>query len=341
MPDFKKLIILIVIISSVVSCGPSDLREIRTLQPCEVVDNFSNEVFISDNISAIIESGNCLYFLDRKLSGVIKTDKEFNLLAVFGKKGRGPGESVYVDAFGISEKYLYVNGNNSCYNLFHSDSANYIKSVSYASELGNPILTSRLCIEDEKILASYRGEYTGKGFPIIEVDTSGSVLAFYEGTVVGENENVKAVTERDFFRTDMGHVSIIKMAPVIDFYDKEMNYKGAVDISYIPIIKEKMQDIESKEHLSGSSITVYKIINDAYYSKGKIYMLCLTVNKDKTDKMQNLCNTIVIMELDNTSCRYVEMIKLQDKYYSSICVTKDNQLFAANPIKSQIEVYCL
>ena len=57
------------------------------------IDSFGEEIYISDGIMSIIEDDGHLYFMERKMSGIIKTDKDLNPLTVFGRKGRGPGAS--------------------------------------------------------------------------------------------------------------------------------------------------------------------------------------------------------------------------------------------------------
>ena len=63
------------------------------------------------------------------MSGIIKTDKDLNPLTVFGRKGRGPGETVFIETFGVSDNALYINGNNDDFHVFSKDSAEYLKSI--------------------------------------------------------------------------------------------------------------------------------------------------------------------------------------------------------------------
>ena len=40
-----------------------------------------------------------------------------------------------------------------------------------------------------------------------------------------------SLTEWDIFKTETGYAAVVKMAPVIDLYDEDMNLLNSVDIS--------------------------------------------------------------------------------------------------------------
>ncbi len=88
---------------------------------------------------------------------------------------------------------------------------------------------------------------------------------------------------------ETGYAAVVKMAPVIDLYDEDMNLLNSVDISDIPVIERKVKDIEkSREASAPGTLTVYYQFGDSYYSDGKLYILCFTVNDDPADNMKNL-----------------------------------------------------
>lgn len=325
-----------------VSCNSTKEVIVRHLQPSRTIDSFGQEIYISDGIRSMIEEDGCLYFMDNKLGGVIKTDADLNPLTVLGRKGRGPGETVFAETFGVSDNALYLNGNNDDFHVFSKDSAKYLKTIRYGLEVGSQTLTSRLIIDDSDIITSYRGNYTSSGTPVVGIDTSGQVTGAFKGTVIGENDDIKALTERDIFKTETGYAAVVKMAPVIDLYDENLNLMSSTDISYIPIIERKVKDIEkSREASAPGTVAVYYQFGDSYYSDGKLYILCLTVNEDPADNMKNLCNTIVVLDVDGDTCRYAGQLILPDKYYWCICVTSDGRLIASNAMQSQIEVFDL
>ena len=68
---------------------------------------------------------------------------------------------------------------------------------------------------------------------------------------------------------------------------------------------------------------MYYQFGDSYYSVGKLYILCFTVNDDPADNMKNLCNTVVVLDVDGD------------------CVTSDGRLIASNAMQSQLEVFDL
>ena len=108
-----------------------------------------------------------------------------------------------------------------------------------------------------------------------------------------------SLTEWDIFKTETGYAAVVNMAPVIDLYDEDMNLLNSVDISDIPVIERKVKDIEkSREASAPGTVAVYYLFGDSYYSDGKLYILCLTVNEDPADNMKNLCNTIVVLDVD-------------------------------------------
>ena len=132
-----------------------------------------------------------------------------------------------------------------------------------------------------------------------------------------------SLTEWDIFKTETGYAAVVKMAPVIDLYDEDMNLLKSVDISDIPVIERKVRDIEKSREVSApGTLTVYYQFGDSYYSDGKLYILCFTVNDDPT-------------------CRYTGQLALPDKYYWCICVTSDGRLIASNAMQSQLEVFDL
>lgn len=341
----KRKMIFIELLGAVllaVSCNSTKEVTVRHLQPSRTIDSFGQEIYISDGIRSMIEEDGCIYFMDNKLGGVIKTDTDLNPLTVFGRKGRGPGETVFAETFGVSDNALYLNGNNDDFHVFSKDSAKYLKTIRYGLEVGSQTLTRRLIIGDSDIIASYRGNYTSSGTPVVGIDTSGQVTGAFKGTVIGENDDIKALTERDIFKTETGYAAVVKMAPVIDLYDENLNLMSSTDISYIPVIERKAKDIEkSREASAPGTVTVYYQFGDSYYSDGKLYILCLTVNEDPADNMRNLCNTIVVLDVDGDTCRYAGQLILPDKYYWCICVTSDGRLIASNAMQSQIEVFDL
>ena len=149
-------------------------------------------------------------------------------------------------------------------------------------------------------------------------------------------------TEWDIFRTETGYAAVVKMAPVIDLYDEDMNLLKSVDISDIPVIERKVRDIEKSREVSApGTLTVYYQFGDSYYSDGKLYILCFTVNDDPADNMKNLCNTVVVLDVDGDTIRYTGQLVLPDKYYWCICVTSDGRLIASNAMQSQLEVFYL
>ena len=135
-----------------------------------------------------------------------------------------------------------------------------------------------------------------------------------------------SLTEWDIFKTETGYAAVVKMAPVIDLYDEDMNLLNSVDISDIPVIERKVKDIEKSREAS---------------APGKLYILCFTVNDDPADNMKNLCNTVVVLDVDGDTCRYTGQLVLPDKYYWCICVTSDGRLIASNAMQSQLEVFDL
>lgn len=337
----KSNLLLLGAVLLAVSCNSTEEVPVRYLEPSRTIDSFGQEIFVSDGIMSIIEDGGCLYFMDRKLSGIIKTDRDMNPMTVFGRKGRGPGETVFIETFGVSDNALYLNGNNNDFHVFSKDSAKYLKSISYGLDVGRP-LSRRLIIDDNGITASYGGKYTIGGTPIVKIDTFGQVTGTFKGTVVGETDELKALTEWDIFKTETGYAAVVKMAPVIDLYDDDMNLLNSVNISDISVIERKVKDIEkSREASAPGTLTVYYQFGDSYYSDGKLYILCLTVNEDPADNMKNLCNTIVVLDVDGDTCRYAGQLILPDKYYWCICVTSDGRLIASNAMQSQIEIFDL
>ena len=151
-----------------------------------------------------------------------------------------------------------------------------------------------------------------------------------------------SLTEWDIFKTETGYAAVVKMAPVIDLYYEDMNLLNSVDISDIPVIERKVKDIEkSREASAPGTLTVYYQFGDSYYSDGKLYILCFTVNDDPADSMKNLCNTVVVLDVDGDTCRYTGQLVLPDKYYWCICVTSDGRLIASNAMQSQLEVFDL
>ncbi len=141
---------------------------------------------------------------------------------------------------------------------------------------------------------------------------------------------------------ETGYAAVVKMAPVIDLYDEDMNLLNSVDISDIPVIERKVKDIEkSREASAPGTLTVYYQFGDSYYSDGKLYILCFTVNDDPADNMKNLCNTVVVLDVDGDTCRYTGQLVLPDKYYWCICVTSDGRLIASNAMQSKLEVFDL
>ena len=122
--------------------------------------------------------------------------------------------------------------------------------------------------------------------------------------------------EWDIFKTETGYAAVVKMAPVIDLYDEDMNLLKSVDISDIPVIERKVKDIEkSREASAPGTLTVYYQFGDSYYSDGKLYILCFTVNDDPADNMKNLCKTVVVLDVDGDTVRYTGQLVLPDKYY--------------------------
>lgn len=66
------------------------------------------------------------------------------------------------------------------------------------------MLTRRMIIDNSSIIASHISNYTNDATPVVRIVTSGQVTGTFKGIVIGKNDDIKAITERDIFKTETG-----------------------------------------------------------------------------------------------------------------------------------------
>ena len=318
----------------------SNREEIAIYEPHPffTTDNFSDKIFVTDNIRAIIFDDNDYYFLDKKSTLVIRTDKDLNLITTYGRKGRGPGETIYMDSFAVGEENLYTEGNGNTIHIFDKNDQRYLSSIEREVKVGGVTISSRLLEKNNGLIGCFTGEYTAQGTPVVEIDFSGNVVKASEGTVIGESEKARATTDRDIFRLkNGGFLSVVRNAPIVDLYNSDMDYIKSIDISKVNLVGERIEQIEQQKKKQENPNTVYYIVSDSYYSNDKLYLLCYSPNEAPQGVDSN---TIVEMELRNNELIHVRNIKLPGRWYHSICITPDNSILtAANTLESCIEQF--
>lgn len=342
----KKLLLfspLLFLLCLMMACGRNGKGDgIVEIFPSSEYQDFSSKAFVSDNIKSIIFYQDNFFFLDKKASVVIRTDENMNFISSYGQIGRGPGETIFLESFGVGDNKIYLSGTGCCFNVFDITTGEHEKKIQYEESIGTNPITQRMIIEDQNIIGSYNGKYTMAGNPIVKINQDGDVLIIANGSVSGDNDKIKAMTDRDIFRTDEGkYISLVKNIPAIDVYNKELQYEKTIDISGIDIIKSRIDQIEDLKKKDKNPNTIHYLFKDSYYSNDKLYVLCL-VDNDGSINTPVACNIILEFKVSGNNVEYIDTQKLPDVWYNSICIATDNNLLvAANTFKSTIEVFDL
>ena len=326
------------------SCGSkeSSIPSIE-LEPVKSIDRFGDQAFVSDDIKSIVSHNGDYYFLDRKSSVVIRTDGDLRFKTSYGRRGRGPGEAIFVESFGVGSDKVYLDGSLCNYNVFDLETGNCIQTIAYDDNIGHRPVSQRILVDDNSIIASYNGEYTINETPVVALDSSGHFIGAYRGNAEGDNPTTKANTDRDIFKTGEGkYLSLVKNSPTIDLYDGNLNHRGTIDLSEIGVVKSRMNQIERFRKKDDNPNTVHYLFKDSYYSDGFLYILCYSENTGASKNNPVQCNTVVKLALSEDDYIHLADFILPDPWYNTICVDPDGKvLIAANTLKSEIELFNL
>jgi hypothetical protein len=335
LPNLLSLLLLGIIIQSC-SCKRNNIQEILfTPQLKSSIDSFSDSVFVSDMIRSIFYDNNNYYFLDNRSAVIICTDENLKFKTIIGRRGQGPGETVFLNSFGIFEDKIILNGSGASLNIFDKENGKFLSTFSYDRDVGVLMLSPQMIIEDNKIIACLSGKYILEDLPVVTLDFSGNIVATSKGTVT----NIKSHSVRKIHKLkDGGFLSVVKTAPVIDVYGNNSNYIKSVDISSINIFKKTMKQQQENLHISNS---MSLLIGDSYCTDNKLYLLCYSA-EGNIYRSDTSCNTILEFDLSENAFTYSRTIILPDAWYVSICVTPDDKILTAtNTFKATVEQFDL
>ncbi len=315
-----------------ISCQTENHISLHNLKPLSEIESFGDSIFFK-TINSMQYIDNKYYILDGYFKRILILDNNRDLLSVFGKPGRGPGE--------LNHPYSFFQYNDSTYISDFGKILIYNNGIFSRSILTTPESnTSKFFVCDIGIYMS--NVMDSKAIAVFKNDFS---KAEYFGQVYNKGNNPRqliGINRRHIFQSnDNSIVTSVLGYPVIEKYSGDMHLIDTLSLVNNTYVKSRL---EVTNEVLKNPKAYGNLVCDATYNNGKLYVLIYD-NDNANENVKYACNKVLVIDCESSKLKLIEILELiyppeTSGIYSSILVN-DNQLIAFNAIATKLQIFSL
>lgn len=321
-----RLFLIFSAFSLCVSCDDKVTNlQISELKKEMSISQLSDSTYLLDIRSLFFSNGK-LYATDYKRDQFFILNDELELQKTMGQKGRGPGEFLGASNIFVNNDLIYIfNDNKRTFELY--DSVKHLETIELlpghrvSSDIGFTVYNNEI------YFSSYHDPYSISKF-FFKLDST---------QYFGNSEQYRSAKERRIKNSRHLHVinkriiAIPDCQPFVELYSMEGKFINSLDLSSIRQVDEMLRYVEKQNFAEN---TYSQFFSYTYSHMDKLYILLTTVG----EKDEKFTNTILELEIDNDTIIPLRLLKLEDEWYDSFCVS-DNKIYAYSGLTAELVRY--
>ena len=246
-----------------ISCS-QDLPN-RHLLPHKSIERLSDSTYFSSVVSNITLYKNNIFLSDCFNSRIICLDSNYNVIRTLGTPGRGPGEFLTPDQFGIINDSLYVYDQSTKKILVFTVDGKYCREFILRKY---PKIFSRFAMSKngEIFVSTPLFEY-----PITVYDLKGDIkygVGLKQNDKLSIRERMAGLRHLSLFN-DKYIIAIVTSRPEIEIYNLKGRIVKKMDLSHIDILKDLLNHFNWNKESGG----IPSVFSDMSIYQNNLYLL--------------------------------------------------------------------
>lgn len=246
-----------------ISCS-QDLPN-RHLLPHKSIERLSDSTYFSSVVSNITLYKNNIFLSDCFNSRIICLDSNYNVIRTLGTPGRGPGEFLTPDQFGIINDSLYVYDQSTKKILVFTVDGKYCREFLLRKY---PKIFSRFAMSKngEIFVSTPLFEY-----PITVYDLKGDIkygVGLKQNDKLSIRERMAGLRHLSLFN-DKYIIAIVTSRPEIEIYNLKGRIVKKMDLSHIGILKDLLNHFNWNKESGG----IPSVFSDMSIYQNNLYLL--------------------------------------------------------------------